>query len=90
MKRAKLSLSAFTTTANLDPAAVELVPGAQPQRHRQASREGTKLIGGHFPQAMWKELATLALRLDRTHQDLLGEALTDLFDKYRAERRSNK
>lgn len=46
-------------------------------------REGKKLIAGHFPKATWAEFRRLAVDEDRTAQELLEEALADLFAKYR-------
>jgi len=46
-------------------------------------REGKKIISGHFPRSTWAELRRLAVDEDKTSQDLLEEALTDLFAKYR-------
>ena len=44
--------------------------------------EGLRMIGGHFPRATWVQLRKLAIDENRTTQDLLGEALSDLFAKY--------
>jgi hypothetical protein len=46
-------------------------------------REGKKLIAGHFPKATWAELRHLSVVADKTGQELLEEALADLFAKYR-------
>ena len=46
-------------------------------------REGKKIIAGHFPKSTWAELRRLAVNEEKTAQDLLEEALTDLFVKYR-------
>lgn len=40
------------------------------------------MIGGHFPRATWVQLRKLATDENRTTQELLGEALSDLFAKY--------
>ncbi len=44
--------------------------------------EGLRMIGGHFPRATWVQLRKLASKENRTTQELLGEALSDLFAKY--------
>lgn len=49
----------------------------------KGSREGTKLIGGHFSKGTWAKFRQLGVELERTSQDLLAEALADLFAKYR-------
>ncbi|MEM7591762.1 MAG: ribbon-helix-helix domain-containing protein [Cyanobacteria bacterium P01_A01_bin.83] len=46
------------------------------------SRKGKKAIAGHFDPAVSKQLKQLALNEDKTVQDLLSEALNDLFEKY--------
>ena len=44
--------------------------------------EGLRMIGGHFPRATWVQLRKLASNENRTTQELLSEALSDLFAKY--------
>lgn len=51
-----------------------------PQR-RKPSREGTVLIGGHFPPAVKQRLRLLAAEENTTSQALLEEALDLLFIK---------
>ncbi|MBX3327148.1 MAG: hypothetical protein KF682_14710 [Nitrospira sp.] len=46
------------------------------------SRSGLKTVAGYFDPEMSKRLKILAVEQDRTLQDLLGEALQDLFKKY--------
>lgn len=54
-------------------------------RHRKAqtkrSREGTTLIGGHFPRDVGRQLAIIAAEEGATKQALLTEALDMLFTK---------
>jgi len=50
---------------------------------RPPSRQGTKLIGGHFTHATWAELRRLGLDLDKSVQALLQEAIEDLLTKHR-------
>jgi hypothetical protein len=45
------------------------------------SRVGKVAIGGHFPPAISRHLRMIAAERDRTIQDLLAEALSDLFKK---------
>ncbi len=46
-----------------------------------ASRQGTKLIGGHFAPEVSTQLRILAAEEGATVQSLLAEALNDLFVK---------
>ena len=58
-------------------------PAAAPPAHRpQPSRVGTKPITVHFPQAVRDQIKRLAIDEGTTSQELLGEALNDLFRKY--------
>jgi len=75
-----------------DPPPAE-TPGAPPARKRaekqesgagkfyRASREGKRLIAGHFPPELAKQLKLLAAEEDTTIQALLEEALGLLFVK---------
>jgi hypothetical protein len=47
------------------------------------SREGTKFIGGHFPKSVWDTFRILGIEREKSGQDLLQEAIDDLFAKYR-------
>ena len=49
----------------------------------QPGRAGMVLVAGHFDPAVRKQLKGIALDQGRTVQDLLAEALNDLFAKYR-------
>lgn len=46
-----------------------------------SSRNGTKLIGGHFSPEVSAQLRIIAAEEDSTIQNLLGEAIDDLFIK---------
>ena len=50
---------------------------------RSPARQGKKLVGGHFDPAVSRQLKQLALDNDTTVQELLREALNDLFTKHR-------
>jgi hypothetical protein len=54
---------------------------AQPEKFFRPSREGRKLIAGHFPPKTAKQLKILAAEEDTTVQALLEEALDLLFVK---------
>lgn len=64
------------------------VPEAAPERGGDAargkppSRAGKRAIGAHFEPNVQRQLRILAAEMDRTTQDLIGEALNDLFRKY--------
>ena len=51
------------------------------KNHRQ-DREGKKLVAGHFDEAVSKTLRGIALKQDRTMQDLLEEAVGDFLIKH--------
>lgn len=53
-------------------------PSAKPA---SSGRQGTKLIGGHFAQEVSTQLRILAAEEGTTVQNLLAEALDDLFVK---------
>lgn len=55
---------------------------ADAPRATPATRAGTKPIAGHFPAGVRTQLKMLAAEKGRTMEDLLGEALNDLFAKY--------
>jgi hypothetical protein len=47
------------------------------------SRVGLKTVAGHFDPAVSRQLRSLALERDSSLQELLREAINDLFAKYR-------
>ena len=69
------------------PAAKEPAPApkrartTKPKSESKPSRENTRMIGGHFPQEWQRQLALIAAEEGKTKQDLLSEALNDLFVK---------
>ena len=77
--RAKLNLTSIAST----PAPASAAPPLR-VRERRPDREGKKLISGHFPKSTWAELRRLSIEHETTSQDLLEEALADLFAKYRS------
>jgi hypothetical protein len=46
------------------------------------TREGKKTIAGFFPLEVSKQLKMIGLTNNKTVQDLMAEALNDLFTKY--------
>lgn len=65
------------------PAANQAAPdkAAKPKAGTKPSRGGTKLIGGHFAPEVSMQLRMIAAEDDTTIQNLLSEALDDLFVK---------
>lgn len=55
----------------------------KPITEQPPSRQGKKAIAGHFDPAVSRQLRQIALDNDTTVQALLGEALNDLFIKYK-------
>lgn len=53
-----------------------------PKPQRSPGRVGEKVISGFFDPEVSKQLARLAIAHDRSNEDLLREALNDLFTKY--------
>jgi hypothetical protein len=49
---------------------------------RAPSRIGKKTVAAHFDPAVSKQLKLIGLEADRSTQDLLREAINDLFTKY--------
>ncbi len=47
-----------------------------------SSRATTRAVGGHFDPAVQRQIRQMALDKDSTVQELLREALNDLFIKY--------
>jgi hypothetical protein len=50
---------------------------------QRTDRKDKRIIAGHFAKATWAQLRALCIQQDKTSQQLLEEALTDLFQKYR-------
>ncbi len=57
-------------------------PGRPKTTATAPSRVGKRSVGGHFDPAVSRQLKVLAAELDRKVQDLVAEALNDLFRKY--------
>ncbi len=60
---------------SVDPAPVQ-------HAQRRPSRQGKKLISGHFDKDVHYQLKLLCLETDSTIQDLLAESLNLLFEKH--------
>jgi hypothetical protein len=74
------------TTAKVPPAPeASLAPTRPPKPQKGSGAKATVLIGGHFPRVVRRSLAQLQAdpRNDgKKINDLLAEALNDLFAKY--------
>lgn len=85
-RQAKTDAQGFSQSQSETPAAgapdseTRTVPAAAPKFHRP-SREGRKLIAGHFDPKVAKQLKLLAAEEETTVQALLEEALDLLFLK---------
>jgi hypothetical protein len=77
------SLQAMLDRAKAGSEAIPVAPTAVTPSTKIAAngRQGTKLIGGHFPPEVSTQLRILAAEEGTTVQKLLGEALDDLFVK---------
>ena len=63
-------------------ASAEAEPMPAAQRGRRAAPNGpTKLVGAHFPELVHRQLRVLSAQEGRTLQEVLAEALNDLFAK---------
>lgn len=62
------------------PESVESVPVQHAQRRR--SRQGKKIVSGHFEKAVHRQLKIICLETDATIQDLLADSLNLLFEKH--------
>lgn len=92
MSDRKNSLQAVLERTSAEPVPPPAKPQAERVEKRKAakeeeakfyrpSREGKKLVSGHFDPKVSKQLKHLAVEEDRTVEDLLGEALDLLFVK---------
>ena len=68
---------------------VQATPPEQPAQaptnkkpHDRPSRANTKLIGGHFDEAVSRQLKHMAIDEGKTMQEMLAEALNLLFEHY--------
>ena len=52
-----------------------------PKRRVPRSRQGKKMISGHFGKDVHRQLKMLAIEKDTSIQDLLSEALNALFER---------
>ncbi len=79
------ALQEATRPAAPEPAPAAAVPGlshsATPRQPVPPSRQGKKTVSAHFDPAVSRLLRQIALEEDSSVQDLLREAINDLFAK---------
>jgi hypothetical protein len=68
--------------AVVQPVQTQAGEGREVAGSKPPSRSGTKQVAGHFPAEVAWQLRELAVEQRATVQELLGEALNDLFQKY--------
>ena len=71
-----------TRVENVQESGSELTSEKSSPSRLPSSRVGKKIISGHFDPAVSKQFRAIGLETDRTGQDLLAEALNDLFVKH--------
>ncbi len=87
-KRANLAAALQNATRSGEGAAVAAAPSAAPSAEaprfvaRTPSRVGKKTVAAHFDPAVSRQLKQIGIERDRSTQDLLREAINDLFTKY--------
>lgn len=80
--------NSFDTRRSTSSAAVAEPPREAPpvsradNPHYRPSREGKATVSGYYPREVRKQLRTMAAEADTSIEDLLAEALNDLFAKY--------
>ncbi len=85
MTSKKPSLSAALrdmTTRPATPTAMPEITIPESEASKRLSRQGMKVVSGHFDPAVSKQLKLLAIERNTTLQDLLAEAINDLFSKH--------
>ncbi|MCA1853317.1 MAG: hypothetical protein LC647_13230 [Beggiatoa sp.] len=85
LKQGAAQLKELAGTAAKVAPAPEAAPAKPPKPQKGARAKATVLIGGHFPRVVRRSLAQLQAdpRNDgKKINDLLAEALNDLFAKY--------
>lgn len=83
-KRASLAAALQTATRSGEsaPMGAATTPMATTVSQLTPGRIGKKTVAAHFDPAVSKQLKQIGLEHDRSTQDLLREAINDLFQKY--------
>lgn len=81
---AAIAAAAGSTRRTPEPAAAPAVPELSEAAGRTGprTRVGTKQVAAHFPEDVAWQLRALAVDRKTTVQNLMAEALNDLFAKY--------
>jgi len=87
-KRANLAAALQSATRSGEGAPIAAPASASPSAEaphfvaRTPSRVGKKTVAAHFDPAVSRQLKQIGIERDRSTQDLLREAINDLFAKY--------
>ena len=79
-KRARLFAAAIP--AQEPPQHVSAFDSRSAAKPGRPDREGKRLIGGYFEMAVSQQLKILSAERNTNHQELLREAINDLFQKH--------
>ncbi len=90
-KRAPLTFKVDKPTAPVAEARETSLPAKEQTRKRakdesKTGRDGRQFIAGHVAPEAAKQFKLLAVQQDKTTQDMLIEAINDLFAKYQLSR----
>jgi hypothetical protein len=80
-KRSSLSEALRQAGGKMEPPKPQPVSTPESKGARVATRRGKKTIAGFFDPAASRQLKQIALDEGSNVQDLLGEAINDLFEK---------
>jgi hypothetical protein len=84
-KRKPLDTAALAAASVQQPDPVQLAtakPVAEPPKRAGGTRGGRVPIQGYFPEEIRRALKLLAVRQDRTLEDVCHEAFVDVLEKY--------
>lgn len=71
----------FSGTEQIQQVAVDVETTPKPSAMVPPSRQGKKIISGHFDKDVHRQLKLLALEKETSIQDLLSQALNALFER---------
>ena len=83
-KKPSLSEALNTAGKTEEQSVKRTIPKESAPKTSGSSRAGKKLIAGHFDPDVHRQLKQLSVSADTSIQDLLAEALNDLFQKHKA------
>lgn len=83
MAKRKSLQAAIKNAANDNTTTREVVSDPSHTESKQPpSRQGKKMIGGHFDPVVAKQLKRIAVEHDKTIQELVAEGINHVFEKY--------